>query len=187
MPRRRLNTGKALARLAVELGPPLLFFAATRWQNILVGTAVFMAATLLATGVSWYRDNRLPVVPIFGAVLALVLGGITLASGDPAFIAMRPTIGNGVTAIVVAVMLLRGRLVLKSVFGVGVTARDEAWRRLSWWLVAFLALLAGLNEVVLHVWGIEVWVAFKAFGIPALDGIFVAAAWFYLRRHPAPE
>lgn len=178
---------KAGKRLAFELGPALVFFLTIRFWDIYVGTVVFMAMSILSAVWSWGRDRRLPRLPLAGIVLTLVVGGLTLALEDPQFIKMRPTIINLIVAVAVGGGLMIGKLPVKSVFGAGIHASDHGWRVVSAALVVFVLVLAGLNEWVWRSFSSADWALFKAFGIPLLDGLFIAWAWVMLRRHARRE
>lgn len=177
------NLRESAARLVLELGPAVLFFAATKWLGIFAGTIALMVGGTVATAVSWVYARRIPILPLAGLALTLVFGGLTLWWHEDDFIKVQPTLVNGISALVLTVALVFGRLPLKSIFGAGTHARDRAWRRLTLALVVFLVCLAAANEVLWRETATDVWAAYKAFVIPALDGLFVFAAYKYLRSH----
>ncbi|SOD91020.1 inner membrane-spanning protein YciB [Caenispirillum bisanense] len=183
------NIRQAALRLVFELGPAVVFFAATKIWGIYAGTIALMASAALSTVVSWYRTRRIPVMPLAGLGLTLLFGGMTLWWRDDQFIKMQPTLVNGISALVLAGALAVKKLPLKAIFGAGTHARTEAWRTLTLALVAFLTLLAVMNEIMWRAFPTDTWAAYKAFVIPTLDGLFVAGAYKYLRanRLDAPE
>src|SRR5512136_1692699 len=76
-------SGAALAaKLAIELGPLLVFFGTNAAAGIYAATAVFMVATLIALGVAWWRYHKLPVMPLVSGAVVLVFGGLTLYLRD---------------------------------------------------------------------------------------------------------
>jgi intracellular septation protein len=173
---------KALPRLSTELGPPLIFFAATKFWDIYIGTVVMVVTATAAVFISRRREGRWPIIPVFGVVLSLVLAAIMLTAREPYFIMVRPTIYNGIGAVALAITTWRDWLPLRDIFGEGLKSSDKAWRQVSLGLVGFLVFLAILNEIVWRTFGQDVWVSFKAFGIPALDGLFALFAWRRLKR-----
>src|SRR5262245_8190073 len=73
------ETGAALAtKLAIELGPLLVFFAANFAAGIYAATAAFMAVTFVALGVAWWRYHKVPMMLLVSAVVVLVFGTLTL-------------------------------------------------------------------------------------------------------------
>src|SRR5262249_10944760 len=59
---------------------------------ILVATAVFMVAVVVALAVSYALTRHLPVMPLVTAVIVLVFGSLTLVLHDELFIKLKPTI-----------------------------------------------------------------------------------------------
>ena len=65
-------------RLALDLGPLLIFFAAFRYLGIFGATACFMVAIAVALGLGYFLERRLSPMPLFTAILVMVFGGLTL-------------------------------------------------------------------------------------------------------------
>lgn len=183
MAKKSWNVRQAAVRLVFELGPAVVFFVVTKVFGIFAGTIALMASAALSTVVSWLRTRRFPVMPLAGLALTLVFGGMTLWWREDQFIKMQPTLVNGLSAVVLAGALTIGRLPLRSIFGAGTHAREDAWRALTLALVLFLFMLAAMNEIMWRMFPTDTWAAYKAFVIPALDGLFVAAAYKYLRAN----
>ena len=101
-----------LLKLALEMGPLILFFFANsrpglflpfigpllpatlagEKAGIFVATAVFMVAILIALAVSYALTRHLPVMAMVTAVVVVVFGTLTLVLHDETFIKMKPTI-----------------------------------------------------------------------------------------------
>lgn len=163
-------------KLAVDLGPLILFFAAYSRFDIFVGTAVFMAATAVAMGVAWVLTRHIPAMTWFSAILVGVFGGLTLWLKDETFIKMKPTIVFLIFAGVLAFGMLRGRNYLKSLMGSAFTGLSEqGWtllaRRWTW----FFLLLAALNEMFWRFFSTEIWLHFKIWGDTLLTFLFAMA------------
>lgn len=173
---------KSLAlRLAIEFGPVLVFLIAARIWGFIPGTAIFLAVTVAVTVYSLRRHRRIPIVPACSLSVTLALGGLTVAYRDPLFIMLRPTILNSVSATLLLATLLRRRIVLTDILGTDLGAGRETWRRITWRAVGFLFGLALVNEAARHALSPTDWLAFKAFGLPALNLLFIAANWPALR------
>lgn len=178
------NRGALALRLLAELGPAVLFFVVLRATDIYWATLVLVATGLASTAWSWRRERRLPVLPSAMLALTLVLGGLTYALQDPQFVKLRPTITNLAGAAALAVAFAFGRLPLRHALDGATTLPDDLWARLTWALITFLLVLAALNEVVWRTTSTDTWAAFKAFGIPLLNGLFIFGAWRWVLRHP---
>lgn len=176
-------------RLALEAGPLLVFFLANAKSGIMVGTAAFMMATALALAVSWWRERRVPVMPLVTAVFVLLFGGLTLWLDDALFIKLKPTVVNLLFATVLAAGLVTGRPVLQHVFGTVFSLTAEGWTRMSRRWMLFFVLLAVLNEVVWRTQSTDAWVSFKVFGILPLTLVFSVLQVPLILKYtqPAPE
>ncbi|WP_051341070.1 inner membrane-spanning protein YciB [Azospirillum halopraeferens] len=182
--------GPVLERLLIEMGPLVVFFVVSRWLGILPATAALMAATAVAVLYSLSRARRVPVIPLVSLAFTLVFGGITLVWNDATFIKIRPTVYNLAAGLALLVGLAMRRLLLKSVFDTGIGVDDRAWKTLTWRVAGFFLVLAALNEILWRTLPTDDWVAFKAFGMPVLNILFLAANWPFVRRRlrrPAPD
>ncbi len=166
---------------AIDFGPLLLFFLAYRLSDpkanpltaTLTGTGVFMAATLVAIGVSWWRHGRVSPMLWLSAILVLGFGALTLYFRDPAFIQHKPTIIYLLFAVVLAAGLWRGEALLKRLLAAAYDGlSDEGWRLLSRnWALFFLGM-AGLNEALVAALSFDTWLTVKVWGVTALSLAF---------------
>ena len=173
-------------RLTYEIGPLFAFFVGNQIGGIVFGTGVFMAATVLALLANLWRERRIPTAPVASTVLILLFGGASLFFSAPWIIMVRPTIMNGAYALALLGGLALGRIVLRMVLKDSLVLDSErAWRILTWRAVAFLTLLAALNEITWRFFSVDLWVAFKTFAVLPLNVAFIAAQAPFVRRHRA--
>ncbi|KAB2920153.1 MAG: septation protein A [Hyphomicrobiaceae bacterium] len=171
------------AKLLIELGPLLVFFATYGRAGIYWATGALMVATIVALAASWKLLGRLSVVPLVTAVLVTIFGGLTFWLDDPSFIKMKPTIINVLFAAAIFGGLLTGRPLLKLLFGEAFNLTEEGWRKLSVrWAIFFLAL-AVANELVWRNFAESTWVNFKVFGILPITMLFAVAQVGFIRRN----
>ena len=181
-PARRELTG--WTKLAVDLGPLLVFFAAYSRFDVYVGTAAFMAATAVAMAVAWIFTRHIPAMTWFSAVLVGVFGGLTLWLHDDTFIKMKPTIVFLIFAGVLAFGLLRGRNYLKSLLGSALPGLSErGWTLLTRRWALFFLLLAGLNELFWRFFPTDIWLHFKMWGDTLMTFLFMAAQIPLMMKH----
>jgi intracellular septation protein len=161
-----------LIKLALELGPLLVFFFVNARLDIFAATAWFMGAMVLSLGLSWLILKRIAVMPLVSGAVVLVFGTLTLLLQDDTFIKMKPTIVNSLFAITLLGGLLFGQSLLKYVFGEVYKLKPEGWRKLTinWGL--FFVFLAISNEVVWRMFDTDFWVAFKVWGIMPITVVF---------------
>ncbi len=154
------GTRKLLATLC-ELGPLALFFFVNGRWDIFTGTAVFMAATVVAVPCYRFLEGRWPIMPIVGGFFILVFGGLTLWLQDETFIKLKPTIVNCLFGAILTGGLLFGRPLLKPIFGAAFTLTDEGWTRLTMRWAAFFFVLAIVNEIAWRGFSTDTWIASK--------------------------
>jgi intracellular septation protein len=174
-------------KLALELGPLLVFFIANAHWNIFVGTAVFMAAVLVALAVSYGLTRSVPVMALVSTVVVIVFGGLTLILHDAMFIKLKPTIIYTLFGTILLAGLARGRPLLSIVFNEVFALTPEGWRKLTIrWALFFLAM-AVLNEIIWRTQSTDFWVTFKAFGVLPLTALFAALQYPLVTRHELPS
>lgn len=163
-------------KLAVDLGPLVVFFAAYSKFDLFVGTAAFMVATLVAMIAAWVLTRHIPAMTWFSAILVGVFGGLTLWLKDETFIKMKPTIVFLIFAGVLFFGLLRGRNYLKSLLGSAFVGLSEhGWKLLAWRWAFFFLVLAALNEAFWRLFPTEIWLHFKLWGDTLLTFVFTVA------------
>ncbi|MGH6783938.1 MAG: septation protein IspZ, partial [Sphingomicrobium sp.] len=84
--KRQLNPG---LKLALELGPLVLFFLANARWGIFVATAAFMVAIMITLAVSYSLTRHLPVMALVSAFVVVVFGGLTLVLQDVMFMKLK--------------------------------------------------------------------------------------------------
>src|SRR6201994_912170 len=98
-----------LFKLATELGPLLIFFAANARFDLFVATGAFMVAIVISLVTSYVVTRHVPIMAIVSGVIVLVFGTLTLVLHDETFIKVKPTIIYGLFAAILGGGLLFGR------------------------------------------------------------------------------
>lgn len=176
-----------LLKLALELGPLVVFFIANTRAGIFAATGAFMVATLVSLAVSYALIRRLPVMPLVSGVVVVVFGGLTLALQDELFIKLKPTIVNTLFGSVLLGGLFFGKSLLGYVFDSVFRLDAEGWRKLTLRWGVFFFFLAALNEVVWRTMGTDFWVSFKVFGVMPITIAFALAQVPLITRHQLPD
>src|SRR3954465_4962515 len=161
-----------LFKLATELGPLVVFFAANAKFHLFVATGAFMVAVVVAMAASYVVTRHVPMMAIVTAVVVLVFGTLTLVLHDETFIKVKPTIVYLLFASVLGGGLLFGRSFIAVLFDQMFNLTPHGWRMLTMrWAIWFVAM-AGLNEIIWRKQSTDFWDAFKAFGMEQLTMLF---------------
>jgi len=191
-----------LAKLALELGPLMVFFFANSRGEWLVqtwpalgafggplflATGLFMIATAISLAVSWLTTRTLPVMPLVSGVVVFVFGALTLWLQDEIFIKMKPTIVNTLFGGALLGGLFFGRSLLGYVFDSAFRLDAEGWRKLTFRWGLFFLFLAIANEVVWRSFSTDTWVAFKVWGIMPITLVFTFSQMPLIMRHSVEE
>jgi intracellular septation protein len=170
-------------KIAIELGPLLVFFFANARWGIFAGTAVYMAAAAVALAVNWVLTRKIAIMPIVALAFVVAFGALTLLLHDDTFIKLKVTIINALFGIMLVGGLMAGKPLLKVVLGETIDLDDEGWRILSWRWALFFFAVAGLNEVVWRTMSTDAWVNFKVFGLLPLTFVFALSQGPLMQRH----
>ncbi|HEY2008822.1 MAG TPA: septation protein A [Rhizomicrobium sp.] len=176
-----------LRRLALDLGPLLIFFAAFKYLGIFGATAAFIAAVLAALVLGYFIERRLSPMPLFTAVLVVIFGGLTLYLRNDVFIKMKPTVLYGFFGLVLLGGLLFNRLFIKYVFAQAFDLDERGWKKLTVRWGLFFLCLAAINEAVWRATSTASWVTFKVWVIIPLIFLFALAQTPLVIKHQAPE
>ncbi|MFG1461599.1 septation protein A [Xanthobacter sp. DSM 24535] len=166
---------KPALKLALELGPLVLFFVGNSYGGIYVATGVFMVATLGALAAMWVLARRIAVMPLVSAVVVMVFGTLTLVLQDDHFIKMKPTMVNALFGVLLLGGLLFRKPLLPYVLDGMVRLTDQGWRILTLRWGVFFLVMAVLNELVWRNFSTDTWVNFKTFGYLPLTFLFAFA------------
>ncbi len=161
-----------LLKLALELGPLVIFFVVNARADIFAATAWFMGAMVISLSLSWLLLKRIAIMPLVTGAVVLVFGGLTLYLQDDTFIKMKPTIVNVLFGSVLLGGLVFGQSLLKHVFGEVYKLQEKGWSILTLRWGVFFFVLAVLNEFVWRNFTTDQWVSFKVWGIMPITIVF---------------
>ena len=170
-------------RTAIEFGPLGAFFIGYTAWNLMVATGLLMVTVVIALGLSYWLERRLPAMPLITAVMVLVFGGLTLWLQDEIFIKMKPTIVNSLFAAALFIGLAFGRPLLRPLLGMVLQLDHAGWVKLSFRWACLFVFLAVLNEVVWRSMSTDFWVNFKVFGNLPITLIFAMTQVPLINRH----
>ena len=182
-PAAKRELGTAI-RLALDVGPLILFFTANARAGIFTATALFMVAIVIAMAVSYALVRRVSVIQLFSAFMVIVMGGLTIYLHDESFIKLKPTIYYTLVAGMLGFALVTGRPLLKNVLGGAYPGLEpEGWRKLTRNWALFFAVMAITNEAVWRNSSTDFWIGYKLWGAIPATLLFALANVPMLMRH----
>ena len=176
---------KSLVKFITDFGPLLIFFTVyyKSGNNLSAAIPPLIISTLLAIIIVYFIERKIPYVPLIGATLISVFGGLTLYFDNPVFLYVKPTIIN----VLFAIILISGRFFnknfLKMVFKSAFQLNDEGWAKLNNRWILFFLFLAIINEIVWRTQTEYFWVNFKVWGILIFTFIFTALQLPLINKH----
>ena len=189
-------TNSQWVRMAIELGPLVVFFLLNSKANSLFGnepsrnifyaTGGFMAATAISLAYSYVKFRKIPTMPRLTGVFVIVFGTLAIWLQDDQFIKVKPTIVNALFATALLGAAAMGKPVMKQLFDGAFNLTDKGWMVLTVRWGLFFVLLGVVNEIVWRNFSTDFWVSFKLFGIMPLTMIFGIAQIPVLTKH-APK
>ncbi len=176
-----------IVKLALEIGPIVIFFLAYRWapvpegatkmeaqlEQIIFATLIFIPVILASLALSWILTKHLPKMAVLTAVLVVVFGGLTIWLRDDTFIKMKPSILYVMFGGALGFGLLRGESYLKYLMDAALPMETEGWMIFTKRFMWFFFGLALVNEAVWRTMDTDAWVTFKTFFLPAASFIFI--------------
>ncbi len=177
---------KSLLKFVTDFGPLIIFFTVyfNTGNNLNAAIGPLIVSTIIAVIIVYIYEKKIPYVPLIGAIIITLFGGLTLYFNNPVFLYVKPTIIN----IIFASMLLISKaffnknllkLLLKNNFQLD----DLGWNKLNNRWAYFFIFLAVLNEIVWRTQSEAIWVNFKVWGILPLTFVFTALQIPLINKH----
>jgi intracellular septation protein len=174
-------------KIALDLFPILIFFAAYKYASIYEATAVLMAATVVQSLLMYRIDGKLATLQKATLVLILVFGTLTLVLHDDRFIKFKPTLlYSGMALGLFVSQFVFKKNFLKTMLGSQVNLPDANWQTLSMAWIAYCVFMASLNAYVAHNFSTEDWVNFKIWGY-VFPLIFIVGTGIYIAKNVPPS
>ena len=181
---------KSLLKFVTDFGPLLAFFIIyyRNDKDLVSAIPALIIATLIAVCVIYLLEKRIPILPLIGAILVCLFGGLTIFFDNPVFIYLKPTIIN----LIFAFALFFGKVVLnknflKKLFESSIKLEEAGWDKLVVRWVGFFIFLALLNEAVWRTQTEEFWINFKVWGILPITFVFTAFQLPLIQKYKKSE
>jgi intracellular septation protein len=177
---------KSFLKFIADFGPLLIFFTIYYKSGNNLSTAIppLIIATIVAVGLVYFIEKKIPYVPLIGGIIISLFGGLTLYFDNPVFLYMKPTIIN----IIFAITLILGKILfnknlLKIFFKTAFQLNEIGWNKLNFRWAYFFIFLAFINEIIWRTQPETTWVNFKVWGILPITFIFTALQLPMINKH----
>ena len=156
-----------------ELAPLIVFFITYKYYGLVSATLAIVIVTLITTVARYFIFKKLSIMPLITASVLAIFGGITVLTGNTAFIKIKPTIINLVFSLVLLIGAYLNKGLLKYLFENKLKMSDKNWKIFSIRWGIFFLFLAGMNEFIWRNFSESIWVNFKVFGMISITTVFL--------------
>ncbi len=166
---------KSFVKFLADFGPLLIFFIVSKKSGNDLSKAIppLVISTIVAVVIVYFLEKKIPYVPLVGAVIISIFGGLTLYFDNPIFIYLKPTIINIMFAIILLISnKFFNKNLLKTLLQTAIVMNDYGWEKLNLRWAYFFIFLAALNELVWRTQTEELWVNFKVWAILPITLLF---------------
>jgi intracellular septation protein len=171
----------------LEFLPLVAFFGLYPIAGIYVATAALLVCTVALTSFQWFKYRHVSRLTLASSGLAVVLGGLTLAVHDDAFIKWKFTVLYWVMAGVAGMSaLLAEKTILESALSEHIVLPRSAWKKGTWALAIYFLLAGAVNVYVIYHFSTPAWMKFKL-GMIGLFGVFTFVLMYWLFNQQPPE
>ena len=177
---------KSFLKFITDFGPLLIFFTIyyKSGNNLKAAIPPLIISTLIAVAIMYVVEKKIPYVPLIGAVVISLFGGLTLYFNNPIFIYMKPTIVNVIFAgTLIISKVFFNKNFLKFFLQNAFQLNEIGWDKLNFRWAYFFIFLALVNEVVWRTQPETTWVNFKVWGILPITFIFTVFQLPLIRRY----
>ena len=177
---------KSFLKFIADFGPLLIFFTIyyKSGNNLSVAIPPLIISTIIAVGVIYLLEKKIPYIPLIGGIIISLFGGLTLYFDNPVFLYMKPTIINIIFAMALLIgKKFFGKNFLEFFFKAAFQLDEIGWTKLNNRWAYFFIFLAILNEIVWRTQPETTWVNFKVWGILPLTFIFTGIQLPLINKH----
>lgn len=152
--------------------------------GVISATVWLIVSTLLLSGLFWYKYRRLDTGQVVTLVAVLLLGGMTVAVRDDAFLRWKAPLVNGVLAVAfLGSHFTSGGSLAERMLSGSINLPSSVWNRVNLSWGAFFALLGLANWCAAFLVPGDFWIDFKLFGNLGLTLLFVIVQMALLARY----
>ncbi len=142
-------------QVIIDFLPVVIFFVVYKLSDIYLAVTATAVASLLTFGYTWMRTRKIQNLQLVSLIIILIAAGLTLFFRDDTFIRWKPTLINGLFAIVFAASLATRTPLAERLFGSQINCTPVVWRNLTVSWTVFFLVCAGANYYVAFVYEVK--------------------------------
>lgn len=175
-------------KLLFDFFPIALFFAAYKYYDLYVATAVVIVATFFQVAYNWFKHRKVETMQWVTLGLMVVMGGATLYLQDEQFIKWKLTIIEWLFgAVLLGSHFIGKKTIIEKLMGANLELPNKIWSVLNFVWALFFISVGAINIYVMFNYDTDTWVDFKTFGVPALMAVFILIQVIFMYRYmPEP-
>ena len=157
-------------------------------KDLQVAIPPLIVATIVAVIIVYYLEKKIPYIPLLGAILVTIFGGLTIFFKNPIFIYLKAyNYKYFVCSRFINRKIIFKRNFLQLFLGGSIKLEDIGWDKLMFRWASFFIFLAILNEFVWRTQTEEFWINFKVWGILPITLLFTIFQLPLIKRHKVDE
>jgi intracellular septation protein len=176
-----------MIKFLTEFGPLIAFFVGYKYGGIQAATLYMLVTSIVSLMIYYIINRRVHNFSLISSGILLISASITLITGNPVFIKIKPTILYVTFAISFYVSALKNRPLMKYMLSSALPLEEKCWNILSYRFAVFFILMAVLNEMVWRNCEEATWVKFKVFGALPITLIFILLQLPFLMKNRLPD
>lgn len=142
-------------QVIIDFFPVIIFFVAYKLSNIYIAVSATAIASLLTFGITWVKTRKIQKLQLISLIIIVIAAGLTLFFRDDAFIKWKPTLINGLFAVVFAASLFGQIPLAERLFGSQIVCTRIIWKKLTISWTLFFMVCAASNYYVAFIYQVE--------------------------------
>ena len=139
----------------VDFLPVVIFFIVYKLNGIYAAVVATAITSCITVGYTWFRLRRLETLQIASLVIICVAAALTLLFNDDSFIKWKPTLINGLFAVVFAGSLFTQRSLAERLFARQIACPPPVWKKMTLSWVFFFVVCAAANYYVAFIYQVD--------------------------------
>jgi intracellular septation protein len=177
-----------MLKFLTEFSPLIAFFAGYKIGGILKATLYMLITAVATICITYAYERKISKINLISTIVLLISASLTLFSGNPVFVKMKPTILYTIFAGIFLITNYKWNPAIQYILGHNIKFNDtKNWHSLNLRFMWFFSTMAIANEIIWRNFDENTWVNFKIFGTLPLTLIFVMLQIPFIMRNQDKE